>query len=324
MGRKRSAHPQWSPNRNQTPPSEDELRALIRKSPCARPGFQKRIARAGGPAPTTRWASCCGRELRKLFPKTDPSMPTIGFPLAACVPIQTLTQPLPPRRASACPRKSGWRDVVVRAGNVGWHGQYRGERSAGWGAADCSMRWVTLSRSTLRARHGSRVVYRRCSRTDDLDTASLAAIAARIAKKRCCRTRQSRAAQWAWPIAAEHEAVVSSAGRVPFELVTGSSVLFGSTAVALRAASSARRGVVDLSALWAGPPCSTPPLAGRCRCRESGKARTRPGCDCVRENKHVFHALLNQGKASVVSRFSRTRTTGKRCLSLIGTGGCRH
>ncbi len=140
---------------------------------------------------------------------------------------------------------------------------------------------------------------------DDLETQSDAAIAARIAGSEAS-TLVSRGRTLGLAIAAEHEGVPSPS-QPRAELLQGRP--------AAPAGAITRPRVLDLSALWAGPLASHLLwLAGA----EVVKVESRTRPDAMRGSDPTFHALLNQGKASVVLDFNDS-SDRRSLLSLIAT-----
>jgi hypothetical protein len=125
--------------------------------------------------------------------------------------------------------------------------------------------------------------------TDDLDTNDDAAIAARIGRLDA-QALVTRGRSMGLAIAAEHE-MLPAPGHDP--RTTWVKLVCGCHSSA--SARSAPR-VVDLSALWAGPLAAHLLwLAGA----EVVKVESRVRPDAMRNAQSDFHALLNQGKASV-------------------------
>jgi hypothetical protein len=231
-------------------------------------------------------------------------MPTAGFPFAACA-DQTLTQLATATGSAALANLDGATLLCERAMSSGM--TIPGRTSAGGGCRLFDAVGDTIALNLARAT--DRELLPALFETDELDTDSLAAIAAWIAKSDAAEL-VNRGRSMGLAIAAEHEAVVSPAG-VCVELLPGSPPV-GSAAVA-----SARRHaprVVDLSALWAGPLAAHLLwLAGADVVKV--ESRTRP--DAMREGNNTFYALLNQGKASVALDFRDTNDR-QALLSLIG------
>jgi len=148
---------------------------------------------------------------------------------------------------------------------------------------------------------------------EDLDTHDNEAIRAHIARSDA-NALVLRGRSMGLAIARENEGVPPSA-QAYVELVAGSphSAERGHGAPA----DSSRRAprVLDLSALWAGPLAAHLLwLAGA----EVVKVESRTRPDGMRSSNAAFHALLNQGKASVVLDFSSTADR-QALLRLIAT-----
>jgi hypothetical protein len=139
---------------------------------------------------------------------------------------------------------------------------------------------------------------------DVIDTNDDRVLAAHIARHEA-RPLVSRGRSLGLAIAAEHENLISPA--IPCVQLAGGCPTTGKR--------RDRPRVIDLSALWAGPLASHLLwLAGA----EVIKVENRTRRDRMREGNPQFHALLNQGKASVALDFAET--SDRRALhSLIAT-----
>lgn len=140
------------------------------------------------------------------------------------------------------------------------------------------------------ARAADRELLAALFQTEDLDAFDDRAIAACIARSRAT-TLVERGRSMGLAIAAEHE-------RLPAAATLCTALVEGLPAATI--AGSAPK-VLDLSALWAGPLAAHLLwLAGADVVKV--ESRTRP--DAMRQGDPAFHALLNQGKASVVLDFA--------------------
>ena len=141
------------------------------------------------------------------------------------------------------------------------------------------------------ARAADRELLAALFQTEDLDAFDDRAIAACIARSRATPL-VDRGRSMGLAIASERECVPAAAAALCTPLVDGVP-----TAAVARSAPK----VLDLSALWAGPLAAHLLwLAGA----DVVKVESRQRPDAMREGDPAFHALLNQGKASVVLDFA--------------------